>query len=422
MFLAWTTLLSFIFLCCCNVFFEFYTLSKLLNKRSTLLIFWGTLGVINNLLSSYYNSLIFVITELSLLYLVFKQKKRDYQTMGVIMVISLLSYIPTAVLTIFTTFVEKKHLFDYEIQVILPAILVVTTAYIIFYKFLMKHDIKKFFYPPDGLVNLFLVTYTYGVIISFDYIHFVSYKSAVFIIPIVYLIQLLFAFFISMVSHRIRKASVDKKTTETLLFYTKQLEESQRSLRQFKHDYQNILISMEAELKDNDNFKELLAYSASHLEKSKAWRFNDLDNVSDPEIKSIVISKLDNCFTNSLPVSFECRQPLREIQGINKFDLIRLLGIAFDNAIEASENFTAPEIKVLLLNTDVGFEFEIRNKVAGTFDTTKLQQAGVTTKEGHAGLGLASAQAIISNYNNVFLAHAIKDNWFTFTLSVNKEG
>lgn len=91
------------------------------------------------------------------------------------------------------------------------SILVVVTAYIIFYKFLMKHDIKKFFYPPDGLVNLFLVTYTYGVIISFDYIHFVSYKSAVFIIPIVYLIQLLFAFFISMVSHRIRKASVDKK-------------------------------------------------------------------------------------------------------------------------------------------------------------------------------------------------------------------
>ena len=179
---------------------------------------------------------------------------------------------------------------------------------------------------------------------------------------------------------------------------------------------------MEAELKDNDNFKELLAYSASHLEKSKAWRFNDLDNVSDPEIKSIVISKLDTCFTNSLPVSFECRQPLREIQGINKFDLIRLLGIAFDNAIEASENFTAPEIKVLLLNTDVGFEFEIRNKVASTFDTTKLQQAGVTTKEGHAGLGLASAQAIISNYNNVFLARAIKDNWFTFTLYVNKEG
>lgn len=379
------------------------------------------LDVINNLLSSYYNPVIFLITELVLLYLVFKQKKRDYQTMGVVMVISLLSYIPTAVLTIFTTFVEKKHLFDYEIQVILPAILVVTTAYIIFYKFLMKHDIKKFFYPPDGLVNLFLVTYTYGVIISFDYIHFVSLKTAVFIIPIVYLIQLLFAFFISMVSHRIRRAIVDKKTTETLLFYTKQLEESQRSLRQFKHDYQNILISMEAELKDNDNFKELLAYSASHLEKSKAWRFNDLDNVSDPEIKSIVISKLDNCFTNSLPVSFECRQPLREIQGINKFDLIRLLGIAFDNAIEASENFTAPEIKVLLLNTDVGFEFEIRNKVAGTFDTTKLQQAGVTTKEGHAGLGLASAQAIISNYNNVFLAHAIKDNWFTFTLSINKE-
>ena len=211
MFLAWTTLLSFIFLCCCNVFFEFYTLSKLLNKRSTLLIFWGILAVINNLLSNYYNPVIFLITELVLLYLVFKQKKRDYQTMGVIMVISLLSYIPTAVLTVITSLVDEKHLLDYGIQIMFPSILVVVTAYIIFYKFLMKHDIKKFFYPPDGLVNLFLVTYTYGVIISFDYIQFVSLKTAVFIIPIVYLIQLLFAFFISMVSHRIRKASVDKK-------------------------------------------------------------------------------------------------------------------------------------------------------------------------------------------------------------------
>ena len=259
-------------------------------------------------------------------------------------------------------------------------------------------------------------------IITLDNITYLVSQWVSIVVPILFIIQLVFAGLILGISRQIRKASVDKKTTETLFFYTKQLEDSQRSLRQFKHDYQNILISMEAELKDNDNFKELLAYSASHLEKSKAWRFNDLDNVSDPEIKSIVISKLDNCFTNSLPVSFECRQPLREIQGINKFDLIRLLGIAFDNAIEASENFTAPEIKVLLLNTDVGFEFEIRNKVASTFDTTKLQQAGVTTKEGHAGLGLASAQAIISNYNNVFLARAIKDNWFTFTLYVNKEG
>ena len=275
--------------------------------------------------------------------------------------------------------------------------------YFIGYKLLKKINPYRRLSGPDGFVIFILICYNYIVIITLDNITYLVSQWVSIVVPILFIIQLVFAGLILGISRQIRKASVDKKTTETLFFYTKQLEDSQRSLRQFKHDYQNILISMEAE-------------------KSKAWLFNDLDNVSDPEIKSIVISKLDTCFTNSLPVSFECRQPLREIQGINKFDLIRLLGIAFDNAIEASENFTAPEIKVLLLNTDVGFEFEIRNKVASTFDTTKLQQAGVTTKEGHAGLGLASAQAIISNYNNVFLARAIKDNWFTFTLYVNKEG
>ncbi len=109
---------------------------------------------------------------------------------------------------------------------------------------------------------------TYIVIITLDYIINLSSRLGSIVVPILFIIQLVFANLILGISRQIRKASVDKKTTETLLFYTKQLEESQRSLRQFKHDYQNILISMEAELKDNDNFKGLLAYSASHLEKA----------------------------------------------------------------------------------------------------------------------------------------------------------
>lgn len=404
-----------------NLFFDFYASGKLTNinlwsKRTKVLLIF----LVNLVILSITNSQLIAITiELFSLYYLLKSKniKFDYAVLGSILSTMTVSYVGSFIFDFF----DLKLVAQYKSYVLLFLPLEII-LYFIGYRLLKKINPYRLLSGPDGFVIFLLICYNYIVIITLDNITYLVSQWVSIVVPILFIIQLVFAGLILGISRQIRKASVDKKTTETLLFYTKQLEESQRSLRQFKHDYQNILISMEAELKDNDNFKELLAYSASHLEKSKAWRFNDLDNVSDPEIKSIVISKLDNCFTNSLPVSFECRQPLREIQGINKFDLIRLLGIAFDNAIEASENFTAPEIKVLLLNTDVGFEFEIRNKVAGTFDTTKLQQAGVTTKEGHAGLGLASAQAIISNYNNVFLAHAIKDNWFTFTLSVNKEG
>lgn len=400
-----------------NLFFDFYVSEKLLNitvNRFKLLLAIA----INSTVIMFSNEIVSIIIEAILLYYLLKPKnvKFNYAIFGTIVSAMMTSYVITFVFDFF----DLKLATQYRNYVLLFLPLEII-LYFIGYKILKKVNPYRRLSDPDGFAIFILICYTYIVIITLDYIINLASRLGSVVVPILFIIQLVFAGLILEISRQIRKASVDKKTTETLLFYTKQLEDSQRSLRQFKHDYQNILISMEAELKDNDNFKELLAYSASHLEKSKAWRFNDLDNVSDPEIKSIVISKLDNCFTNSLPVSFECRQPLHEIQGINKFDLIRLLGIAFDNAIEASENFTAPEIKVLLLNTDIGFEFEIRNKVAGTFDTTKLQQAGVTTKEGHAGLGLASAQAIISNYNNVFLAHAIKDNWFTFTLSVNKE-
>ena len=403
-----------------NLFFDFYVSGKLTNinlwsKRTKVLLIF----LVNLVILSITNSQLIAITiELFSLYYLLKSKniKFDYAVLGSILSTMTVSYVCSFIFDFFD--LELAIQYRNYVLLFLPLEIIL---YFIGYKLLKKINPYRWLSGSDGFVIFVLICYTYIVIITLDNITYLVSQWVSIIVPILFIIQLVFAGLILEISRQIRKASVDKKTTETLFFYTKQLEESQRSLRQFKHDYQNILISMEAELKDNDNFKELLAYSASHLEKSKAWRFNDLDNVSDPEIKSIVISKLDNCFTNSLPVSFECRQPLREIQGINKFDLIRLLGIAFDNAIEASENFTAPEIKVLLLNTDAGFEFEIRNKVAGTFDTTKLQQAGVTTKEGHDGLGLASAQAIISNYNNVFLAHAIKDNWFTFTLSVNKE-
>ena len=404
-----------------NLFFDFYASGKLTNinlwsKRTKVLLIF----LVNLVILSITNSQLIAITiELFSLYYLLKSKniKFDYAVLGSILSTMTVSYVGSFIFDFF----DLKLVTQYKSYVLLFLPLEII-LYFIGYKLLKKINPYRRLSGPDGFVIFILICYNYIVIITLDNITYLVSQWVSIVVPILFIIQLVFAGLILGISRQIRKASVDKKTTETLFFYTKQLEDSQRSLRQFKHDYQNILISMEAELKDNDNFKELLAYSASHLEKSKAWRFNDLDNASDPEIKSIVISKLDNCFTNSLPVSFECRQPLREIQGINKFDLIRLLGIAFDNAIEASENFTAPEIKVLLLNTDVGFEFEIRNKVASTFDTTKLQQAGVTTKEGHAGLGLASAQAIISNYNNVFLARAIKDNWFTFTLYVNKEG
>ena len=402
-----------------NLFFDFYASGKLTNinlwsKRTKVLLIF----LVNLVILSVTNSQLIAITiELFSLYYLLKSKniKFDYAVLGSILSTMTVSYVGSFIFDFF----DLKLVTQYKSYVLLFLPLEII-LYFIGYKLLKKINPYRWLSGSDGFIIFVLICYTYIVIITLDNITYLVSQWVSIIVPILFIIQLVFAGLVLGISRQIRKASVDKKTTETLLFYTKQLEDSQRSLRQFKHDYQNILISMEAELKDNENFKELLSYSASYLEKSKAWRFNDLDNVSDPEIKSIVISKLDNCFTNSLPVSFECRQSLREIQGINKFDLIRLLGIAFDNAIEASENFTAPEIKVLLLNTDIGFEFEIRNKVAGTFDTTKLQQAGVTTKEGHAGLGLASAQAIISNYNNVFLAHAIKDNWFTFTLSVNK--
>lgn len=252
-----------------NLFFDFYASGKLTNinlwsKRTKVLLIF----LVNLVILSITNSQLIAITiELFSLYYLLKSKniKFDYAVLGSILSTMTVSYVGSFIFDFF----DLKLVTQYKSYVLLFLPLEII-LYFIGYKLLKKINPYRRLSGPDGFVIFILICYNYIVIITLDNITYLVSQWVSIVVPILFIIQLVFAGLILGISRQIRKASVDKKTTETLFFYTKQLEDSQRSLRQFKHDYQNILISMEAELKDNDNFKELLAYSASHLEKSKA--------------------------------------------------------------------------------------------------------------------------------------------------------
>lgn len=113
---------------------------------------------------------------------------------------------------------------------------------------------------------------------------------------------------------------------------------------------------------------------------------------------------------------------MEKIQDINfAFDIIRILGIAYDNAIEASVTLNdKAKISSMVYSVGSDLEFEIKNRFDHIEKTIlELKKPGVTTKSGHAGYGLANIDEIKSKYDNVLVEYRISDNWFTFVMSIS---
>lgn len=152
------------------------------------------------------------------------------------------------------------------------------------------------------------------------------------------------------------------------------------------------------------------------------WHFDNIDNIKDELLKSLLISKLNTIFQQKIEHSFECLNTVEKIQDINfAFDIIRILGIAYDNAIEASITLNdKAKISSMVYSVGSDLEFEIKNRFDHIEKTIlELKKPGVTTKSGHAGYGLANIDEIKSKYDNILVEYRISDNWFTFVMSIS---
>lgn len=217
---------------------------------------------------------------------------------------------------------------------------------------------------------------------------------------------------------------------ENLRSYLQSVRNSEEELRRFKHDYQNMLRSLELSLK-NDQASAALAnlkkYSDDILEREELWQFKDVDvdRIADLQLQSLVIAKLQKLRRWQIRYIFEARQMIEIPAGIDVYDLIRIIGIAFDNAIEESQAYQAsgqsPIVEILFYR-DQGnsFEFTIKNKLRDQqkADLPAFGQKNFTSKHGHAGLSLSNVQELQKKYANLFVEYRIEGDKFIFGLTV----
>lgn len=370
-----------------------------------------------------WSNLFFIIS----IYYLLRVKKKDYlliDTLVISVLINIFSSIFISIITInyFNNLsrVGYKYLFISKfIKLILISIIILLCKKYNIYSLLKKAN------PLSGLIILGYIFTTLAFFMSLIQ-KYEAYKNLVTQIVIFLILQSTLMIFLFIYDRKKQKEkykqNIIEEKSKNLELYTRSLEKEQLKLRKFKHDYKNMIVSLRSftsripELDDTIN--KFDNYSSDYFKGQFLNQYKDLGNIENSYLKSLLISKFHTISLEEVECTFECRDIIDNLP-INIFDLIRLLGIAIDNAIEETSNHPNGEINISIIKKDERFLFLINNTSKSTESVHKLVNEGYSTKSGHSGFGLSNIQEIKKKYpDNIISKYEKSNGWFRLELIV----
>jgi two-component system sensor histidine kinase AgrC len=206
--------------------------------------------------------------------------------------------------------------------------------------------------------------------------------------------SLMFAlyYFLDSVKRSIENANKQERLSQ-LEAYNAGLEQVTQEMRHFRHDYRNILLSMESYIRDG-NMDGLKTYFTKdiypfvyRLESSNVM-IDRLQALKITELKSLVASKLTQAQERGIAVQIEVSDS-SEVLNFDTLELTRIIGIFLDNAIEAALETEAKEVKFILLRDCGDTLIIVANTTSGPLPSVEtLRGKGYSTKGSERGLGL----------------------------------
>nr|WP_300676302.1 GHKL domain-containing protein [uncultured Acetatifactor sp.] len=194
---------------------------------------------------------------------------------------------------------------------------------------------------------------------------------------------------------------------EHLKEYTGNLEMVYDNLRSFRHDYINVMASLAAYIEEG-RYEELREFFYGHIlpmqkgltQKNDA--LNSLLHVEVLELKSILYTKLLLAVNREVEVEVDIPDVIDCVH-MDPVDLVRVLGIYLDNAIEACLETERPFLGFHLGRVEEGIVFLLSNPfVDRGLSLGQMCKKDVSTKGEGRGIGLYTVGEILNRYDNVY--------------------
>ncbi|EUJ30434.1 sensory histidine kinase DcuS [Listeria grayi] len=242
-----------------------------------------------------------------------------------------------------------------------------------------------------------------------------------------YLVITLFIFFFYM--HALKnKYEVEQKEIEyeSMNRYTEAMEKQYHEVRKFRHDYKNILSSIDDYLLEND-YEGLKIYFLHKIKPSSEmidrnnFKLNDLRNIKIRELKSILSFKLISAQEAGIDIVIEVTGQIKVVP-TDTIILVRLIGIILDNAVEEVQFLGKGQIAVSLFEDFHSVQIIVQNTCRENIPKIhQLKKEGFSTKGENRGLGLSNMSEMINQTANLLLETTTEPRLFIQRLIIQKE-
>lgn len=278
---------------------------------------------------------------------------------------------------------------------------------------------------------LFILSQRQALISDYAYIAFRGIMTYQFLLTSLLILALIFIVLITITDRNQRHLETINEIRlqdQIQADYARLIQDQHLEMRQFRHDYHNIMWSLEAFIQTEDwqgltNFyrQELLGL----LEGPESQHvLTAIARIKNPLIQNLLNVKISLALNQGIEVSLEVPETI-EITQTEILPLIRVLGSLLDNAIEGAESLApdqGPQIHLAIMTIDQYEVIVIKNSFAGSVqDLNQLSQPGYSSKGQGRGLGLATVSSIVNQNPGLNLRTSIQGGYFSQELIIQAE-
>lgn len=212
----------------------------------------------------------------------------------------------------------------------------------------------------------------------------------------------------------------EKKKNEDLIQIQQAIVEIYDTTRTFRHNYKNLIITLNGYCKEEDygNLKKMLVDLNNDLDNIYDFKYiAEVTKIKDSGLRWLIISKIAMAQRLGIIATVSLSENLN-VDLLSKSETSAIIGILFDNAIEAAEHSEKKKIDCVISTSKADTIISIRNTYAKIPNVDKMFNKDFTTKDGHSGIGLYSVKKTINKYENVYVDARIESEMLCIDINI----
>lgn len=235
--------------------------------------------------------------------------------------------------------------------------------------------------------------------------------------------------FIALISSHLAKQKLieeqQARLDQELLDYVEKLEVMHDELASFRHDYMNVLLTLDQAVRTKNVNQIEQIYHDVIAPTSKVINHKELDivklsHIDIPEVKSLLSVKLIDAQQQKIDVMIDIPAPITTIS-LPIVTFIRIISILIDNGIEAAVQSRDKTLQLAFFEIEKTQYFIVCNSTdQQTIDLEKIYLKRYSSKNNHRGYGLYALKQMMDKTANVTLETSFTHPLFTQTMIIQK--